>query len=101
MYAAHQGVHNAHFYLGMIYYEGTYVQHDPDIALDHYIRGAAKNNAFCYFELSRIYGEGIIAPRNPALSFLYLKHAAEEGFVAAQHYLGIAYTQGINCQKHD
>lgn len=64
MHAASKGIHNAHFYLGMIYYEGIYIDHDPDIALDHYIRGAAKNNAFCFFELSRIYSEGIIATKN-------------------------------------
>jgi TPR repeat protein len=56
--AAYKGVSNAHFYLGMIYYEGHFVDHNAEMALDHYIRGAAKNNAFCYFELSRIYSEG-------------------------------------------
>ncbi len=64
MHAASKGIHNAHFYLGMIYYEGIYIDHDPDIALNHYIRGAAKNNAFCFFELSRIYSEGIIVKKN-------------------------------------
>jgi uncharacterized protein len=85
----------------MIYYEGIYVPVNYDRALEHYIRGAAKNNAFCYFELSRIYSEGVIEPINPALQFLYLKRSAEEGFVSAQHLLGIAYSQGVLCKKND
>ena len=49
---------SAYFILGMIYMEGVFVKPDPEKALDNYIRGAAKNNAFCFFELSRIYAEG-------------------------------------------
>ena len=82
--AANKGVYNAHFYLGLIYYDDVLIETDPDKALDHYIRGAAKNNAFCFFELSRIYSEGMIIEKpNHALSFLYLKRSAEEGFVSA------------------
>jgi hypothetical protein len=40
---------------------------DPERALDFYIKGAARNNAYCYFELSRIYGEGEIVPRDERL----------------------------------
>jgi TPR repeat protein len=56
---------------------------------------------FCFFELSRIHSEGIIEKKNSALEFLYLKRSAEEGFVSAQHLLGIAYHEGVNCQKND
>lgn len=76
-------INSAHFYLGMIYYEGTYVKKNTEKALDHYIRGAAQNNAFCFFELARIYAEGELEPKNPGLEFLYLKRSAEEGFVNA------------------
>jgi len=58
--AATKGVSSAYFYLGMIYLEGVFVKPDPEKALDCYIRGAAKNNAYCFFELSRIYSEGEI-----------------------------------------
>jgi len=58
LFAASKGINSAHFYLGMIYYEGQFVEQDFDRAFDHYIQGAAKNNAFCFFELSRLYSEG-------------------------------------------
>ena len=53
--AASKGVHSANLYLGMIYLEGVYVEKDVERGIDFYVRGAAKNNAFCFFELSRIY----------------------------------------------
>lgn len=93
--AASKGVSSAHFYLGMIHYEGLFVKQDLELALDHYIKGAAKNNAFCFFELSRIYAEGEVDGHKPNLQFLYLKRSAEEGFVSAQHMLGIAYHEGV------
>ena len=56
--AASKGVSSAYFYLGMLYLGDEYVQRDIEKALDCYVRGAAKNNAYCFFELSRIYDEG-------------------------------------------
>lgn len=85
----------------MIFYEGLWVEQDHERAMDHYIKGAAKNNAFCFFELSRIYDEGVVEAKNPALRFLYLKRSAEEGFLTAQHMLGIAYHEGSIVQKND
>lgn len=75
---------------------------DPERALDLYIKGASKNNAYCYFELSRMYGEGEIVAKDEKLQFLYLKRAANEGFVTAQHLLGIAYADGGKlCKRND
>jgi TPR repeat protein len=86
-----------------MYLEGIFVKKDHVKALDCYIKGAAKNNAYCYFELSRIYGEGGESgeERNEKLQFLYLKRSAEEGFVTAQHLLGIAYFEGRLVKKND
>ena len=82
-YAASKGVSSAFFYLGMIYLEGIFVKIDADKAVDFYIRGAAKNNAFCFFELSRLHREGEIVERDSYLEALYLRRSAEEGFVMA------------------
>ena len=55
------------------------------------MKGAAKNNAYCLYYLSMLYNEGILVEKNPRLEFVYLKRAAEEGFVQMQHNLGIVY----------
>ena len=96
------------FYLGMIHLEGKYVAKDPETALTFFIEGAARNNAYCYYELSRIYGsEDNIIDEMPderpskSLQFLYLKRSAEEGFVHAQHMLGQAYRKGELVKKDD
>ena len=89
--AASKGVHSSNLYLGMIYLEGVYVEKDVEKGIDFYVRGAAKNNAFCFFELSRIYSGQDGMDRDRYLEFSYLKRAAEEGFVRAQHMLGCAY----------
>ena len=81
----------AHFYLGLIYHEGAMVKQDPQRAIDHYVKGAAKNNAWCYFALHDIYSRDEFVPYNEQLSFLYLKRSAEEGYVVAQHQLGTEY----------
>ncbi len=58
--ATSKGVYSAYFYLGLMYIEGIYVKKDTEEALNCYIKGASRNNAYCFFELSRIYGEGLI-----------------------------------------
>jgi TPR repeat protein len=65
--AAKKGVHSAYFFLGIMYIEGIYVKRDYLKAIDCYTKGAAKNNAYCFFELSRIYGEGEVIEKNPKL----------------------------------
>ena len=94
-------MYSAYFYLGLMHLECIYVKKDAHKAFDLYIKGAAKNNAYCFFELSRIYAEGEIADKDPKLQFLYLKRSAEEGFVTAQHLLGIAYHEGRLTKKND
>lgn len=66
-----------------MYLEGVYVKKDAEKALDCYIKGAAKNNAYCFFELSRLYSEGEIVDKDQRLQMHYLKRSAEEGFVTA------------------
>jgi TPR repeat protein len=90
--AAEKGIHSSYFYLGLMNLEGIHPvkSKSPGMALEYYVKGAARNNAYCYFELSRIYGEGEIVKRDERLQFTYLKRAASEGFVTAQHLLGIA-----------
>lgn len=102
--AADKGIHSAYFYLGLMHLEGIHpVKHkSPMVALEYYIKGAAKNNAYCYFELSRIYGEGELVKKDEKLQFTYLKRSASEGFVTAQHLLGIAYAEGGRlCKRND
>lgn len=77
-----------------MYEDAIYVRKDTYKAIDWYIEGAAYNNALWFFQLSKHYLEGSLIPKNDYLHFKYLKRAAEEGYVQAQHMLAIAYHEG-------
>ena len=81
--AADKGVGASYYYLGTMYEEGIYATKDGEAAVDCYISGAAKNNAYCFYKLSILHGEGRIVEKDPYLEFRYLKRSAEEGFVLA------------------
>ena len=100
-FAANKGVSSAWFWLGNVYMDGTWVTQDPDRAIECYVKGAAKNNAYCFFELSRHYREGVIVEQSNYLAGKYLKGAAENGFVLAQHMLGIQYHEGTLFKRND
>ena len=53
------GCYPAYYYLGCIYLEGKYVEQDPERAINYFAKGAARNDAFCYFELAIIYKDGV------------------------------------------
>lgn len=75
------GVHSGYFFLGVMALEGIHLKQDPDLGIEYLIRGAAYNNAYCFYYLSMLYNEGVYVEKNAKLEFLYLKRAAEEGFV--------------------
>jgi TPR repeat protein len=81
--------------------EGVVAKKDVDGGVENFIKGAAKNNAYCYYYLSMLHHEGQLIQRNPKLEFLYLKRAAKEGYVHMQHLLGIAYYEGRLVKKND
>ena len=60
-------MHSAYYFLGKMYNEGFYVKKNARKALECFIRGAAKNNAYCFFELSKLYYEGSVVEKDPRL----------------------------------
>ncbi len=61
--------------------EDSYPEKNTELGIEYLIRGAAYNNAYCFYYLSMLHNEGILVEKDPKLEFLYLKRAAEEGFV--------------------
>ena len=54
-----------YFYLGVMAIEGIYPKKNVELGLDYLIRGAAKNNAYCYYYLSMLYNEGKLIEKDP------------------------------------
>lgn len=76
-----KGVNSAFFFLGIMAIEGIMVEKDVDLGIELLVKGAAKNNAYCFYYLSMLHNEGILVEKNPRLEFIYLRRSAEEGFV--------------------
>jgi TPR repeat protein len=83
--AASEKIYSAYFLLGLMHIEGIYAVKSVEKGINYLERGAAMNNAYCFYYLSMLYNEGQLVEKNPTLEFLYLKRAAEEGFVQMQH----------------
>ena len=65
----------------MMNLQGIHTEKNTEQGLEFLIRGAAKNNPYCYYYLAMLHSEGILVEKSSKLEFLYLKRAAEEGFV--------------------
>lgn len=99
--AANLRIAPAYYYLGMCHEHGYGVRKDTIQAKNFYINGAARNDALCLYNLSRIFKEATENNNNKYLHFKYLKRAAEEGHVIAQHLLGVAYFEGKYTNKNE
>ena len=65
--AAKNGVFSANFYLGEIELAGSIGHPNSEKAIDFFIRGAAKNDPYCFLVLSKIYAEGILVEKDTRL----------------------------------
>ncbi len=65
--AAKNGVLSANFYLGEIELAGSIGYPNSEKAIDFFIRGAAKNDPYCFLVLSKIYAEGILVEKDTRL----------------------------------
>ena len=50
-----KGVHSAYFFLGIMAIEGIYVEKNVDVGIEYLVKGASKNNAYCFYYLSMLY----------------------------------------------
>lgn len=76
-----KGVNSGNFFLGLMYLDGIYVERDVERGLEYLYRGAAKNNAYCFYYLAMLHAEGELVEKSKELEFHYMKRSAEEGFV--------------------
>lgn len=107
---AEQGNDLAQYYLGMLHAEGKGVLKDDHKALEYY-RKASKFEQTNYLDLLIIlaeqgnfeaqnllgdrYKEGIGVKKNYQEALNWYVKSAEQGFVPAQHNLGLIYTFGL------
>lgn len=81
--------------------EGVLVERDVEAGLEFLVKGAAKNNAYCYYYLAMLHSEGTFVEKNERLEYLYVERAAKQGFAQMQHNLAQIYFEGRLTKKDD
>jgi TPR repeat protein len=97
--AANQGHVEANYYLGNFYRDGTWVDADPQKALECYSKAAEQGNSDAMERVGGFYANGIAVPEDSHLAFQYFQRSAELGNPKGQCQLGFCYLQGIGCHQ--
>ena len=98
---AEQGVPEAQYAVGMMYYSGQQVPRDIDSAVLWLTKAARQDELNAQYLLSLIYGLGDGVAQNDKLAAEWCQKAAERGHAKAQYALGQMYTIGQGLQQDD
>ena len=93
--AAHSGIANARYNLGVLYHQGIGVEQDTDKAFNWYKTAAALGHPEAQYNLGIAYIEGIGVPYNPQNAAIYFENAANGGVMEAAYNLGLIYENGL------
>lgn len=86
--------------MGLIYYEGKYIQHDIDKAIDYFRKAANNDVPESQFFLGMIYFLNLNEQnQNIEKGIEYLIQSSQNGFQEAQFIVGILYHEGRYIQR--
>ncbi len=94
--AAENGISDAQFILGLMYYE----EQNYSEAAEWYRKAAEQGNAKAQFNLGNKYYEGKGVKQDYKEAFKWYKKAAEQGHAQAQFNLGCMYGRGEGVSKN-
>ena len=92
--AAEQGLADAQFNLGFMYYKGKGVPQNFAEAAKWYRKAAEQGYADAQVSLGLMYHDGEGVPQNFAEAAKWYRKAAEQGYADAQVLLGVMYYKG-------
>lgn len=93
--AAHNGVANARYNLGVLYHQGIGVKQDTEKAFQWYKTAAALGHPEAQYNLGIAYIEGIGLPYDPLTAATFFENAAKGGVTEAAYNLGLIYENGL------
>lgn len=116
--SVNSSIYESYYYLGEMYLNGDYVKKNLEKAYHYFCVSASFNHALSFYKLFTLLkehkikkSEGIYSPIDQSLvvkgyyredekelMFKYLRRAAEEGYVEAQHELANNYMSGEICK---
>jgi len=93
--AAHNGIANARYNLGVLYHQGIGVEQNTETAFNWYKTAAALGHPEAQYNLGIAYIEGIGVQYNPQNAAIYFENAANGGVMEAAYNLGLIYENGL------
>lgn len=93
--AAHNGIANAQYNLGVLYHQGIGVQKDIPRAVQLYRVAAANNHPEALYNLAIAYIEGVGTESDPQIANVYFQRAAAGGVAEAAYNLGLLHENGL------
>lgn len=93
--AAHNGVANARYNLGVLYHQGLGVTQDTHKALNWYKAAAAQNHPEAQYNLGIAYIEGVGTDYSPEKAAANFESAARAGIMEAAYNLGLIHENGL------
>lgn len=93
--AAHQGVANAQYNLGVLFHHGLGINKDLARAILLYRVAAAAGHPEAQYNLAIAYIDGIGTESNPQVATYYFEQAAEGGVIEAAYNLGLLHENGL------
>ncbi|MFN3699889.1 MAG: peptidoglycan-binding protein [Alphaproteobacteria bacterium] len=93
--AAHQGVANARYNLGVLHHQGIGVTKNIETAFEWYKTAAALGHPEAQYNLGIAYIEGLGVPYDPIKAGAFFENAAHAGVTEAAYNLGLIYENGL------
>lgn len=93
--AAHNGVANARYNLGVLNHQGIGIEQNIEDAFMWYKSAAALNHPEAQYNLGMAYIEGIGVEYNPQSAAEFFESAARQGVTEAAYNLGLIYENGL------
>jgi TPR repeat protein len=93
--AAHQGIANARYNLGVLYHQGLGVGQDTNKAIAWYKSASDIGHPEAQYNLGIAHIEGIGTDYSPALAANFFEKAALSGIMEAAYNLGLIYENGL------
>lgn len=93
--AAHNGVANAQYNLGVMFHQGIGLEKDTETAFRWYHAAAEQGHAEAQYNLGIAYIEGIGVPYDALRAAGYFERAARAGVMEAAYNLGLIYENGL------
>ncbi|OGT09520.1 MAG: hypothetical protein A3J49_11380 [Gallionellales bacterium RIFCSPHIGHO2_02_FULL_57_16] len=92
--AAEQGLAEAQYSLGWMYYYGQYFAQDYAMTIKWWHKAAEQNYGDAQYNLGIMYSQGLGVSQDYVQAAEWLCKAAEQGFPNAQYNLGLMYLRG-------